>query len=67
MGIKLLIWLAVENAWTLGQHKWNREMLEEAGGEFIFLNVRRASFMTFCYVAETLSCFGSTTIYARPS
>ncbi|KAI0064950.1 FAD/NAD-P-binding domain-containing protein [Artomyces pyxidatus] len=27
----------LENAWTLGTHRWDTEMLQEAGGEFIFL------------------------------
>ncbi|VDB90846.1 unnamed protein product [Peniophora sp. CBMAI 1063] len=28
----------IEDSRTLGKHVWNHEMLEEAGGEFIFLN-----------------------------
>ncbi|KAI0050529.1 FAD/NAD-P-binding domain-containing protein [Auriscalpium vulgare] len=27
----------LENAWTLGAHRWHAEMLQEAGGDFVFL------------------------------
>jgi hypothetical protein len=39
-----LHYFPVETAYLLGVHSWEREMLEEAGGEFIALHVRATRF-----------------------